>query len=136
MHAGAPGSQLDGGDSVPATIFLMSTAVVPKERHAGEKTAGKVGQSKERETISACLLLRRAQGPSGALRGGGEGRSEDGGCGLAGTACELPEEGVPQGWARGSCSPGNEQRAQASSYHQRSLQLAGEGLITSSALGP
>lgn len=43
MHAGAPLSQLDGGNSVPATIFLMSTVVIPKERHAGEKTARKVG---------------------------------------------------------------------------------------------
>lgn len=43
MHAGAPLLQLDRGDSVPATIFLMSTVVIPKDRHAGEKTARKGG---------------------------------------------------------------------------------------------
>lgn len=87
MHTGAPVLQLDGGDSVPATIFLMSTAVIPKERHAGEKTARQVGLTKERETISACLLLQRAHGPLGLLHKGGERWSEDG--------LGLPEEGIP-----------------------------------------
>lgn len=59
MHLGAPLPQPDRSDSVPATIFLMSTVVIPKERHAGKKTARKVGirSQKEPETVSACLLL-------------------------------------------------------------------------------
>lgn len=38
------------GGAVPATIFLMSTVVIPRERHAGEKTARQVwGREKKEE---------------------------------------------------------------------------------------
>lgn len=53
----ASGSQPEGGESVPATIFLMSTVVIPRERHAGEKTARQGGEREAGGAASAGQLL-------------------------------------------------------------------------------
>lgn len=55
----------------------MSTVVIPRERHAGEKTARQVGQEREGETIAACLRLQPEHGSVGILHQGGA-RGEDG----------------------------------------------------------
>lgn len=62
----ASGRQPEGGESVPATIFLMSTVVIPRERHAGEKTARQGGERgwRSRFCWPASRRAHRPFGPS------------------------------------------------------------------------